>query len=278
MMGLPLRPILAVFCALLLLLLPGAAHANSSCAAVAQNGPDRLWQAQFVDPYAPLAPGMVRLHYTGHGSVVIHSSDWVTAVTEFTGIGFSGVIPPDVVTMNDTMELQSTDRPDPAIPHVLKGWPDPQGRPAEHHLDLGSMLVRNVTTDTFGTAGEGARPDGNSIFIFETEGLCIGHLGALQTVPDDSQFAAIGRLDVVMVPVDGPNLPRRDEMIGILERLQAKVVIPVHWLSLEPLMAFMADLEGPFQIVQLYEPSIDLSLGNLPASPTVMVLWPQFHP
>ncbi len=46
------------------------------------------------------------------------------------------------------MRIRPTGRPspDPAIPHVLRGWGD--GRtPTEHHLDLGEMLVRNVPTD-----------------------------------------------------------------------------------------------------------------------------------
>ena len=31
----------------------------------------------------------------------------------------------------------------------------------------------------------------------------VDHLGHLHQIPDDAQYAAIGRLDVVMVPVDG---------------------------------------------------------------------------
>ena len=45
--------------------------------------------------------------------------------------------------------------------------------------------------------------DGNSIFIFEVAGLCIGHLGHLHHKLDDSHFAAIGRIDILMVPIDG---------------------------------------------------------------------------
>ena len=45
--------------------------------------------------------------------------------------------------------------------------------------------------------------DGNSIFIFEVAGLCIGHLGHLHHKLDDSHFAQIGRLDILMVPIDG---------------------------------------------------------------------------
>ena len=63
---------------------------------------------------------------------------------------------PDVVTMNNAHRTHWTANPDPRIPHVLRGWGE-GGGPADHRLDLGEMLVRNVTTDTRGRFGEGAR-------------------------------------------------------------------------------------------------------------------------
>src|SRR5690606_33099862 len=126
-------------------------------------------------------------------------------------------------------------------PHVLPGWGG-GAAPAEHRLDLGSMLVRNVTTDTRGPFGEGARRDGNSIFIFEAGGLCIGHLGHLHQIPSDAQYAAIGRLDVVMVPVDGGYTMRLQDMAGVVKRLRSSVVIPMHWFSRTSLDGFLAEM------------------------------------
>ena len=113
---------------------------------------------------------------------------------------------PDVVTMNRAHGTHYTLFPDPEIPHVLHGWGD-DGQPAKIAQRIGDVYIRNVTTDIrryFGddSSGEMIR-DGNSIFIFEVAGLCIGHLGHLHHQLDDSHFAAIGRLDIVMVPIDG---------------------------------------------------------------------------
>ena len=81
------------------------------------------------------------------------------------------------------------------------------GVPADHYLDLGEMLVRNVTTDIRDRFGGGFRiEDGNSIFIFEVAGLCVGHLGHLHHEPSDDTYAAIGRLDVVMAAVGHNNV------------------------------------------------------------------------
>lgn len=115
-------------------------------------------------------------------------------MTGYTGYPGARDVVPDGVTMNQAHDTHWTAAPEPRIAHVLRGWPE-AGRPAEQRLDLGAMLVRNVTTDTRGPFGEGAMRDGNSIFIFAAGGLCIGHPGHLHRIPSEEQYAAIGRLD-----------------------------------------------------------------------------------
>jgi L-ascorbate metabolism protein UlaG (beta-lactamase superfamily) len=138
------------------------------------------------------------------------------------------------------------------------------------------MLVRNVTTDIRGPFGEGARADGNSIFIFEVAGLCIGHLGHLHQIPSDEQYAAIGRLDVVMVPVDGGFTMRLQDMAGVVRRLRSSVVIPMHWFSDASLQAFLAEMSTEFTVVETGGAQIAMSLDDLPSTPTVLVLEPAY--
>lgn len=217
----------------------------------------------------------VLIRYIDHASFAIVTPNGTTAVTDYTGYTGTEDLVPDVVTMNNAHDTHWTSTPDPRIPHVLKGWGE--GRtPADHRLDLGAMLVRNVTTDTRGPFGEGARADGNSIFIFEAAGLCIGHLGHLHQIPTDAQYAAIGRLDVLMVPVDGGYTMRQSDMAGVVRRLRSSVVIPMHWFSEASLQAFLATMAEEFQVVETGGAQIALSLDDLPSQPTVMVLDPAF--
>jgi hypothetical protein len=140
------------------------------------------------------------------------------------------------VTMNNAHRTHWTPVPDPRIPHVLRGWGEGT-LPAEHHLDLGEMLVRNVTTDVL--RGGLPRPDGNSIFVFEVAGLCIGHLGHLHHEPTPLQYALIGRLDVVMVPVDGGLTLDTATLIEVVSRFRSSVVLPMHWFSGASLERFL---------------------------------------
>lgn len=222
-----------------------------------------------------LEPDSVLVRYIDHASFAIVTADGTMAVTDYTGYLGTADVVPDVVTMNNAHTTHWTAAPDRRIPHVLQGWPEGEG-PADHRLDLGGMLVRNVTTDTRGRFGNETRRDGNSIFIFEAGGLCIGHLGHLHQIPSDAQYAAIGRLDVVMVPVDGGYTMRLQDMAGVVKRLRSSVVIPMHWFSRSSLDGFLVEMAAEFTVVETGGAQIALSLDDLPSEPTVMVLEPAY--
>jgi L-ascorbate metabolism protein UlaG (beta-lactamase superfamily) len=222
-----------------------------------------------------LEPDSVLIRYIDHASFAIVTPDGTVAVTDYTGYLGTQDLVPDVVTMNNAHSTHWTATPDSRIPHVLNGWPA-DGKPADHRLDLGAMLIRNVSTDTRGPFGEGALANGNSIFIFESAGLCIGHLGHLHQIPSPEQYAAIGRLDVVMVPVDGGYTLRLDDMAGVVRRLRSSIVIPMHWFSDASLQAFLAEMSGEFTVVETGGAQIALSLDDLPSQPTIMVLEPAY--
>lgn len=259
--------------ALTLLAFPAAAQERipSHCIALAEAEPG-------VVPVAledGLEADSVLIRYIDHASFAIVTPDGTVAVTDYTGyLGTQDVVP-DVVTMNNAHSTHWTAAPDPRIPHVLNGWPE-DGSPADHRLDLGAMLVRNVPTDTRGPFGEGARANGNSIFIFEAGGLCIGHLGHLHQIPSPEQYAAIGRLDVVMVPVDGGFTLRLEDMAGVVRRLRSSIVIPMHWFSDASLQAFLVEMSGEFTVVETGGAQIALSMDDLPSQPTIMVLEPAY--
>lgn len=261
--------------AICLSLFAGAAAAQdripSHCIALAQ-GPERMWRAGFGDP---MDADHVRLRYIDHATFLLETPGGLMAATDYTGyLGVPDIVP-DVVTMNNAHDTHWTSAPDPRIPHVLRGWAQ-GGLPAWHELDLGEMLVRNVTTDVRSRFGEDSRSDGNSIFVFEVAGLCIGHLGHLHHVPDAAQFASIGRLDVVMVPVDGGFTMNTTDMAGVVRRLRSSVVIPMHWFSGASLEVFLAEMAGEFEVVVLEDSELVLSMDRLPARPTIMVLPPEF--
>ncbi len=264
--------------ALALTLAAGTAYAQeprrpSHCIAIADAAPglEYLQKASFKDPVSDYS---VRISYISHASFLIQTPGGLNAVTDFTGYIGNTTLIPDIVTMNHAHDTHWTANPDPAIPHALPGW-GPFGEGIEHHVDLGEMLVRNVSTDIRSQFG-GREDNGNSIFVFEVEGLCIGHLGHLHHEPNDQQYAALGRLDVVMVPVDGGYTMEQAAMIRVVERLRSSVVIPMHWFSGRALDTFLTGIEDSLAIDRRGTSSLEISLRDLPPRPTVIVLEPQW--
>jgi L-ascorbate metabolism protein UlaG (beta-lactamase superfamily) len=215
----------------------------------------------------------VSITYAGHSTYYIDTPGGVTIATDYNGVYRLDRVP-DVVTMNRAHSTHYTLYPDPAIKHVLHGWTD-SGAPAQIHERVGDVLIRNVTTDIRRYYSDDANSemvkDGNSIFIFEVAGLCIGHLGHLHHKLDESHFAQIGRLDIVMVPIDGSYTMSLDGVSEITKRLRASVVLPMHRFA-TPLSDFMQKIGKDFAIDQRNERTLKLSLGALPNVPTVIIL------
>lgn len=258
------------------LALPVAADAQtrrpSHCIAVAEApGIDYVWHAS----YGGALPDefTVRLNYIDHSMWMIETPGGLRAVTDYNGY-VGRVAPPDVVTMNRGHSTHWTGNPDPAIPHVLPGWAEARGAPADRYLDLGEMLVRSVSTDL--RPGSGGEPNGNSIFVFEVGGLCIGHLGHLHHEPTPEQYAALGRLDVVMAPVDGGLTLPHETLTRVLNRLRSSLVLPMHWFGEGTLLRFLDGMEGEFAVERRDDTAIEVSLRTLPQRPTIIVLRPQF--
>ncbi len=243
---------------------------RSECLAMSNAAP-RVTPVAFRE--AAAASDGVAITYAGHSTYFIDTPGGVRIATDYSGAYQIGRLP-DVVTMNRAHSTHYTLFPDPRIPHVLHGWGD-DGQPAHIDERIGDVYIRNVTTDIRRYWGEDAGGemirDGNSIFIFEVAGLCIGHLGHLHVPLDDSHLAAIGRIDILMVPIDGTYTMSLDGISDIVRRLRASVVLPMHRFA-TPLEEFMHRIGQQFAIDVRAGPTLKISRDLLPATPTVIIL------
>src|ERR1700749_2789454 len=219
---------------------------RSECLAISQNGP-RATPVSLRQPAG--ATDEVAITYGGHSTYFIDTPGGVRIATDYSGAYQIGRLP-DVVTMNRAHSTHYTLFPDKRIPHVLHGWRD-DGQPAQIAERIGDVYIRNVTTDIrryfMDDSSAEMIKDGNSIFIFEVAGLCIGHLGHLHHKLDDTHFAAIGRLDILMVPIDGTYTMSLDGISDITRRLRALIVLPMHRFA-TPLEEFMERIGREFEI------------------------------
>ncbi|HTO33704.1 MAG TPA: MBL fold metallo-hydrolase [Pararhizobium sp.] len=243
----------------------------SQCQAIAQGLPDVTF-ASFKPPSATNAQAVageeVDITYIGHSTFLMETPDGVSIATDFSG-WYAPPKVPDVVTMNKAHSSHYTLTPDPAIKHVLHGWGD-DGKPADHDIVVGDTYIRNVTTD-IRSIGGAMEPDGNSIFIFEVAGLCIGHLGHLHHELDDTDYAEIGRLDVVMVPVDGGLTMGAESMSRVVTRLRSSLILPMHRRG-PPVTNFLQMFGEGFDKSFATADNVRVSLRSLPRKPLIYIL------
>jgi L-ascorbate metabolism protein UlaG (beta-lactamase superfamily) len=218
---------------------------------------------------AALAADQVRLTYAGHSTFLVESPQLVRIATDYNDWVKPPLVP-DIATMNHAHSTHFTNNPDPGIKFVLRGWRE-DGRPAGHDVTYKDVRVRSVSTNIRNWGG-GTEKNGNSIFVFEIANMCIAHLGHLHHTLTQQQMNDIGRIDVVMAPVDGNLTLDLDGMVEVLQGLKAQMVIPMHSFSSYTLDRFLARMRQDFAISSNETPSILVSKTTLPAKPTVMVL------
>jgi L-ascorbate metabolism protein UlaG (beta-lactamase superfamily) len=269
--------ILKISCAALitavLALLAGPASARCSKNLVEQFGPS-LQRASFGDGLrladSP-SPNRALITFLGHASYQIDTPQGVRAITDYNGVNGFGRHP-DIVTMNNAHGTHFTDEPEEGITYVLRGWPQEGETEARHDVTLKDMRVWNVPTNARDWSG-GVRINGNSIFIFAVGDLCIAHLGHLHQRLTPEHLEALGRIDVLMVPIDGAYTMGVPLMVEVVKQIDPKIVLPMHYWGrsqLDRFVTLLAPLEPAF--VWPDKHTIEVEKEELPDKLTVIAV------
>jgi L-ascorbate metabolism protein UlaG (beta-lactamase superfamily) len=218
---------------------------------------------------AALESNEVRINYIGHSTFLLESPQHVRIATDYNDYVRPMVVP-DIVTMNHAHTTHYTTHPDAGIKFVLHGWTDDQ-KPARIDMNYRDVRVRNVPTNIRDWNGATER-HGNSIFIFEIANLCIAHLGHLHHTLTQQQLDEIGKIDVVLVPVDGSYTLDLEGMMEVLTSLKAQLMIPMHFFSHYTLERFLTRAKQQWDVEIAEVPAVTVSKASLPAKPKVLVL------
>ena len=126
-----------------------------------------------------------------------------------------------------------------------------------HESPIGEVV--GIASEHDEVAGTQRGP--NTLWVFLFGGIRVAHLGDLgQKALRDAQLAALGKVDLLIVPVGGgPTIGARQAM-EIVEAVEAGIVVPAHYRTeridfLEPVDAFA----GGFATVHRADaPAVDL--------------------
>ena len=140
------------------------------------------------------------------------------------------------------------------------------------HL-VGNDLIYYTSVLTNHDSSAGSKRGTNTVRVIETDGVRICHLGDLGHVLTEAQIEAIGRVDVLMIPVGGVYTIDARQAKQVVAQLKPRIVLPMHyktpWLKvkLDPVSKFTRG----FKRVK-YADKIVVSEASLPKETTVLVL------
>ena len=126
---------------------------------------------------------------------------------------------------------------------------------------VGKTSISGVVDLHSGPSGASGMP--NTIYVIEHEGVRYCHFGDNRPdIPDDVR-TALGKIDVLMAPVDDSNhLLRYDEVDQLVDVLSPRVVIPMHYY-IEGLTTVESTLTGPEGWVRRQSPRRPLRQSSI---------------
>lgn len=113
----------------------------------------------------------------------------------------------------------------------------------------------------------------NVIFLLAADGVHVCHLGDLGHLLGEEQVKAIGKVDVLLVPVGGTYTLDAGGAAAVMEQLQPRITIPMHYgieglaIPLDSLSRFLAGKTNVHT-----HASLEVTGDSLPREPLIVVL------
>jgi L-ascorbate metabolism protein UlaG (beta-lactamase superfamily) len=153
-----------------------------------------------------------------------------------------------------------------------------------HIHELGGFSEMGIAIQgvaTFHDKVSGAKRGKNTVYNFSIDGINVCHLGDLGHLLDSKQLAAIGKVDILLLPVGGgPTTIGAADAIQVVRQLHPAMVIPMHYRTkaLRPLGFLFEKVDkfialSGFHVTKCKELEIDTALiKNAGERPEIVVL------
>ncbi|TMI81873.1 MAG: hypothetical protein E6H03_06420, partial [Bacillati bacterium ANGP1] len=167
----------------------------------------------------------VKITYLGHATFLVESGSTTILIDPFDAkVGYP------MPTVGPTAVLVSHEHGDhnhlamaSGAPKIIRGLADGQWRTVKEQVD--GVAIASVPT--YHDATQGKERGRNTVFVIDAEGLRVVHLGDLGHPLDAAAVKAIGRPDVLMVPIGGHYTTDANQAHDVVARLRPGIVIPM---------------------------------------------------
>ena len=227
-------------------------------------------------PGAAEAAESVSLRWFGHAYFLVTSPQGVrVALDPFGEIGYA--MPEDAVDVV-TVSHEHGDHNGAALiagsPVILRGLK--AGGADWNAVSYSVKDVRITSLPAYHDSDQGRRLGLNSIFIVETGGLRVAHLSDIGHTLSEATVNAMGRIDVLLIPVGGRFSIDGREAKEVMSRVRPRVTVPIHYKTpvtaswpIEDESGFLAGLDNVRRLDKL---TVVLTPETLPSQPEVWVM------
>lgn len=95
------------------------------------------------------------------------------------------------------------------------------------HFTVGGFDIQGIAA--FHDDEQGKKRGSNVLYVIRAENMTLCHLGDLGHVLTDEQVAAIGAVDLLMLPVGGFVTIGAEQAVQVIAQLKPKLVLPMHY-------------------------------------------------
>lgn len=209
----------------------------------------------------------MEITWYGHSCFRITERSMATVVTDpydHSVVGYKELnLRADIVTI-------SHDAPGHSFTSAVKGAKWHIDGPGEY--EIGGVFLTAVPAGKHDQNGNGR----NMVYVFDYDGITVGHLGDLKAVPSRKEVDAFGKIDILLVPVGGGNTLSAAKAAEVVNLIEPGFVVPMHYqtkdskVKLDNLNAFLKQIGLSDQVNP--EDSLKVSSRDIPEETKVVVL------
>jgi L-ascorbate metabolism protein UlaG (beta-lactamase superfamily) len=174
------------------------------------------------------APSSITITWLGQSTFVMSTNTGLKVLLDPTNPGAYNPTPVDgvdVITVSHEHGDHNYIQMATGTPLVIRGLT--QDGFAKIDQTIKGIHIRTVPA--YHDSEKGGQRGRNALFVFEMPGLRIAHLGDLGHKLDPEQISAVGPVDILMTPIAGGPTIDPKTAVEVIDQLQAKVVIPMHY-------------------------------------------------
>jgi L-ascorbate metabolism protein UlaG (beta-lactamase superfamily) len=217
----------------------------------------------------------VKITYYGHSSFLLEAKDGTRVIVDpYRPGSFGGSFRYGAITDTADVVVATHTHDDHGAVDTIPGHPQTFVQPSS--ATVGGVTITGVPV---AHDAEGGKSRGkNTIIVIDDGDIRVAHLGDLGHTLDAATVAAVGPVDVLMVPVGGFYTIDHKQAAQVVEAVAPRIVLPMHYKTpkvpdfpitdVEPFLATQAKVE------RKDTSTIAVTRATLPAERVTYVLQP----